>query len=132
MSLVVVAACGGGARTASAPPGGKLVSPCVTCTPESYCTDLVLPGERACQADTDCRLVRTEFPDTHCSFGWYSASFTVLAARHAEAAVLARMARLDVCAHHGHVSYGSVCRDAGFACLEGTCAYRDGPPQHGY
>ena len=110
----------------------EIVGPCVTCSPEAYCTDLVKADERACATADDCAVVRLSFPDTDCPWGLYGGSFTVLASKAAEPAVQARMKRIDPCTHRDHIAMGQVCRGPQAACLAGRCAYPDGPPMHGF
>ncbi len=131
--VLAIAACGRGPDHATQTTRAReIVGPCVTCTPEAYCTDLVKPDERACASAEDCTLVRLSIPSTDCPWGLYGGSFTVLASKAAEPAVLARMKRLDLCTHKDHVSMGSVCRGPAAACVAGRCAYPSGPAEHAF
>lgn len=127
VSLLALLSCTGGPRPATA---RDLVGPCVACSPESYCSSLVRADERSCASDDDCDRVRVTFPDTRCEFGWYGASFSVVAARRSADAVRARLSALDPCAHRDKVRYGVVCRAPPIACVRGACAYREGPAEH--
>lgn len=130
---LVVAACGPGPEHAKNKVSAReLVGPCVSCSPEAYCTDLVKPDERACATAEDCTVVRMSWPSTDCPWGLYGGSFTVLASKAAGQAVHARMQRLDACTHKDHISMGSVCRGPAAACIAGRCAYPGGPAEHAF
>lgn len=130
---IVIAACGPGPEHAKRKVSAReLLGPCVSCSPESYCTDLVKPDERACATVDDCMDVGVSWPSTDCPWGLFGGSFSVLASKAAEPAVKARLARIDPCTHKDHVSMGSVCRGPAAACLAGRCAYPAGPPHHAF